>query len=62
MRTLVNDNVTVKVRGRRAVVLIEGRYVGTLAKGRGRWSVPGSTAAYPTPTDAADALAYRDAA
>lgn len=63
MRKLTIENGTVEVRGRRAVVRVGGRYVGTLAKGdRGRWSVPGSTAAYPGPADAAEALAYGEAA
>lgn len=48
----------VEVRGRRATVRVRGCYVGTVAKGnRGRWAVPGSTAAYAGPADAAEALA-----
>lgn len=63
MRKLVTEHGTVvEVRGRRAVVRIDGRYVGTARRSRGRWTVPGSTAAYSGPADVADALAYGDAA
>jgi hypothetical protein len=58
MRKLHIENGSVEVRGRRAVVRIRGRYVGTLLKAdRGRWLVPGTPAAYAGPADAAEALA-----
>jgi hypothetical protein len=44
------------------VVRVDGRYVGTARRTRGRWTVPGSTAAYSGPADVADALAYGGAA
>lgn len=47
-----------EVRGRRAVVRIHGRYLGTATKcDGGRWKVPGSTVLFRSPADAADALA-----
>lgn len=47
-----------EIRGRRAVVRIRGRYLGTATKcGGGRWTVPGSTTVFPSPADAADAMA-----
>ena len=57
--TIADGQGIVEVRGRRATVKVRGRYVGSVAKGtRGRWTVPGSAAAYPGPADAAEALAY----
>lgn len=62
MRKLTIDNGTVEIRGRRAVVRVGGRYVGTLAKRtRGRWTVPGSRSAYSSPADAGQALADAEA-
>lgn len=53
----------VEVHGRRAVVRLSGRYVGQAVKAdRGRWRIPGSAAAYSGPADAAEALAYGQAA
>jgi len=57
MRKVKSDGGVVEVRGRRAVVRVGGRYVGTLAKDGGRWIVPGSPAAYRGPADAAEAMA-----
>lgn len=49
---------TVEIRGRRATVRLRGRYVGQAVKlEAGRWALPGSTAAYPSPSDAAEVLA-----
>jgi len=46
-----------EVRGRRAVVRLDGRYLGTATKcAGGRWAVPGSASLFPSPADAADAL------
>ncbi len=47
-----------EIRGRRAVVRVRGRYLGTATKcDGGRWKVPGSAVLFPSPADAADALA-----
>lgn len=61
--TIADGQGTVEIRGRRAVVRVGGRFVGRAVKTeRGRWAVPGSTAAYHGPADAAEALAYERAA
>jgi hypothetical protein len=48
----------VELSGRRGVVRVGGRYVGTVVKCTGgRWAVRGCAAAYRSPADAAEDLA-----
>jgi hypothetical protein len=56
--TIADGRGVVTVSGRRAVVRVDGRYVGQATKcGGGRWAVPGADAAFRGPVDAAEALA-----